>query len=218
MPFVIETGEEVQALVNAVIEDGEFDATPAQALRWLSSRQKKMTARTACYCKTLSLGNTVAGQDTYSLPAEIVRVLQVTVGTFPLTQARHDDFAKLAAHWEILLGEGGIVGREDSAGGAAQLRIAPTPGDALSSIAVYAAMLSPGLVIGDDATLVIPADYYDALISGAIATGSERTEARYDIAAQAEGKFDAACQELAAATTRRFRPVGQQKARVSGYW
>lgn len=218
MPFVLETGEAVQGLVNAVIEDAEFDATPAQALRWLNTRQKKMTERSACYCKTFSLGNTVAGQDTYSIPAGIVRVLQVTVGDFPYLQARHDDFAKLAAAWEILLGEGGIVGREDSAGGSAQLRIAPVPGDALRTITVYAAVLSPDLILNDDSTLVIPSSYYDALISGAIATGSERTEARYDVAAQAEAKFDAACQELAAMTTRRFRPVGQQKARVSGYY
>lgn len=228
MPFTPETevgpsgagavGGVVAELVNAVIEDAEFDATPEQALRWLNTRQKKMTARSGCYRKTLALGNTVSGQAVYALPAGVVRVLQVTVGTFPYIEARHDDFARLGARWEIIWGEGGVVGRDDSASGVAQLHIAPTPGDAARSISVYAIMLAPDLMIGNDSTLVVPADYYDGLISGAIATGSERTEARYDIAQAGEAKYDAACRELSTATARRFRPVGQQKARVSGYY
>lgn len=217
MPYAIETSQKVQALVDAVIEDGEFDATPAQALRWLNGRQKQLTARSGCYRKTLSLGNTTSGQDTYTLPADVVRVLQVTVGSLPYPEMRHSDFALLEAHWEFLYGVGGIMGRDDSAAGNPQIRIAPVPGTEAQTLSIYAIMLSPDMALGDDTTLVVPPDYYEALVSAAIGTGS-RGEARYDIAGTAESNFAASCQELTTATAKRFRPIGQQKARVRGYY
>jgi len=219
MPFVVETGEAVQQLVNAVIEDADFDATPAQALRWLNTRQKLMCERTLCYRKTLSLGNTVEGQDVYSLPAGVVRLLQVTVGDVTYEQATHRDFSALAHGFEWLVGEpgvsGGVAAREDSPAGTTQLRVFPVPGETPLPIAVYAAMVTPDLVIGQDSTLVIPPQFYDGLVDGAIATGSGRGEARTDLAAQFEEKFTAACQELKLATRVKFRRSGPTQIRVS---
>lgn len=207
------SGEQVQELVNGVIEDGEFDVTPAQALRWLNSRQKQMTARSACYRKTLSLGSTVQGQAVYAVPADVVRVLQVMVGEFPYPEVRHIDFAMLENGWEFLIGEGGVMARDDSGAGNAQIRISPTPGNEPQALSIYAIMLSPDLVLGDDTTLVVPPDYYDALIGAAIGTGS-RGEARYDIAGVAESAFAASCQELNVATRRKFHGPGPARIRV----
>jgi hypothetical protein len=213
MPFAVETSVKVQGLVNAVIEDGQFDVTPTQALRWLNSRQKQMTARSACYRKTLSLGNTVEGQATYAVPADVVRVLQVTVAEFPYPEVRHIDFTMIANGWEVLIGEGGVMARDDSGAGNAQIRISPTPGNESQPLSIYAIMLSPDLVLGDDTTLVVPPDYYDALIAGAIGTGS-RGEARYDIAGTAETAFAASCEELNVATRRKFHGRGPARIRV----
>ena len=219
MPFVVETGEAVQQLVNAVIEDADFDATPAQALRWLNTRQKLMCQRTLCYRKTLALGNTVEAQDTYTLAPGVVRLLGVTVGDITYEHATHSDFSALAHGFEWLVGEpgmtGGVAGRDDTAAGTTQLRIFPVPGEAPLAIAVYAAMVSPDLVIGQDETLVIPAQFCDGLVDGAIATGSARGEARTDLAAQFEEKFTAACQELKLATRLKFRRSGPAQIRVN---
>lgn len=213
MPYAVETSAKVQGLVDAVLEDGEFDATPAQALRWLNSRQKQMTARSACYRKTISLGSTVEGQAVYPIPADVVRVLQVTVGGFPYPEQRHGDFALLEKHFERLIGPGGIMARDDSGAGNEQIRIAPTPGNEPLALSIYAIMLSPDLSLTDDSTLVVPPDYYDALIAGAIGTGS-RGEARYDIAGVAETAFAASCQELNVATRRKFHGPGPARIRV----
>lgn len=219
MTFVVETGEAVQRLVNAVIEDADFDATPAQALRWLNTRQQLMCERTLCYRKTLSLGNTVSGQDVYSLPAGVVRLLQVSVGGLTYEHATHGDFSALGNGFEWLVGEpgmsGGVAGREDSAAGTTQLRVFPVPGETPLAIAVYAAMIAPDLVVGEDNTLVIPPQFYDGLVEGAIATGSARGEARTDLAAQFEEKYAAACQELKLATRVKFRRSGPAQIRVS---
>lgn len=221
MPFAVETATEVPALVNAVIEDADFDATPAQALRWLSERQQLMCARTLCYRKTLALGNTVAGQDVYALPPLIARLLQVTVGDVTYEHATHRDFSALSHGWEWLVGEpgmsGGVAAREDSGAGETQLRIFPAPpeGEAALAIAAYAAMISPPLALNDDTTLKIPSQYQPGLVDGAIATGSGRGEARTDLAAQFEEKFTAACNELKLATRLKFRRSGPAQIRVN---
>lgn len=215
--FALESGEAtVQELVDAVLEDAEFDATPAQALRWLTDRQRQMCARSLCYRATLNLGNTVQGQDIYPLPGGIIRILQVTVGDQVYDHARHSDFSNGAARWIWLSGPGGLAGREDLAAGVSQLRVFPIPaeGSEPQAIVAYAVMQAPALAIGEDSTIVVPLDYKTALIEGAIATGNRR-ESRHDLAQPCEEIFNTACNELKLATRRKFRTAGSLQLRTT---
>lgn len=212
----------VAGLVAGVLEDGQFDATPAQALKWLNTRHRQMCARARCYRQMLSLGATVEGQLGYPVPPRVVEVLQVTVGGMVYGAARHTDFAEGERGWIWLGGgEGGIAGREDAASGQQMLRLypaplagrAPEPGE---DVELYAAVQPPALVVGSDATLVVPDDYLDALVSGAIATGMLRVEARQDLAAPHEQIFTTGCEELLRATNRRYRGAGPARIRLLG--
>jgi hypothetical protein len=211
----------VAQLVAQVLEEGQFDATNAQALRWLTVRQRQLCRRSKWYRKTLSIGPTVDGQASYALPAEVVEILMVEVDGYVYGHMRHQDPSEAAKGWIWLGGSGGIAGRQDSSAGEQQLWIFPTPyaGGSLEpgkAVSVYAVVRPPDLVEGDDTTLVIPGEYMDALVEGAIATAMLRTEDRPDLAAGHEQIFTTACGELSQQSNRRYRGVGPAQIRVVG--
>lgn len=211
----------VAQLVEQVIDEGQFDASNAQALRWLTVRQRQMCRRSKWYRKTLSVGPTADGQATYTLPDEVVEVLMVLVDGKVYGHLRMQDPPEGALGWVWLGGTGGIAGRADSDSGEQQLQLFPAPlaGGQLEPgkpISVYAVCRPPDLSEANDATLVIPGEYMDALVSGAIATGMLRTEDRPDLAGNHETVFVNACGELAQQSNRRFRGVGPAQIRVVG--
>lgn len=211
----------VAQLVEQVVTEAQFDCTNAQALRWLTVRQRQMCRRSKWYRKTLNIGPTVNKQASYSVPAEVVEILQVTVGGQVFGHMHHTDPPEGAKGWIWLGGEGGVAGREDSSTGEAQLRLYPIPETNTSietgvALEVWAVCRPPDLVEGQDSTLVIPGEYADALVSGAIATGMLRTESRPDLASAFEQIFDAACSELLQQSNRRFRGTGPAQIRVAG--
>lgn len=225
--YEVTVGEEapestVAQLVASVLEDGQFDASEAQALRWLNTRHRQLCARTRCYRRVLDLGATVGGKSAYALPAGVVEILQVNIGGLPYGASRHSDFAEGERGYIWLGGgEGGIAGRDDSESGQQLLRIFPAPQVALtpepgSEITVYAAMQPPPLVVGQDSTIKVPDDYFDALVSGAIATGMLRVETREDLAAPHEQIFTTAVGELLRATNRKYRGAGPARVRILG--
>lgn len=213
--------DSVSQLVGEVLEEGQFDASGAQALRWLTIRQRLMCRRSKWWRKSLSVGPTVEGEATYPVPGEVVEILMVEVDGKVYGHLRHQDPSEGALGWIWLGGTGGIAGREDTGAGEQQLRIFPTPlaGGPLEPgkpISVYAVCRPPDLSETDNTTLVIPGEYMDALVAGAIATGMVRTEDRPDLAASYEQTFTAACQELTQQSNRRFRGVGPAQIRVVG--
>jgi hypothetical protein len=169
----------------------------------------------------LSLGPTVSEQAAYTVPAEVVEILYVEVDGKPYGHLRHQDPAEGALGWIWLGGTGGIAGRQDTAGGEQQLQIypVPKPGGPLEPgkpLNVWAVCRPPDLLETDNTTLVIPGEYADALVGGAIATGLVRTEDRPDLAGAYEQMFTAACAELAQQSNRRFRGLGPAQIRVIG--
>lgn len=211
----------VAELVAAVIEDGQFDATEAQVLRWLTVRQRQMCARAGSYRKAITLGTTTVGVDSYAVPAEVVEILQLTVGGYVYGVARHQDFARGERGWLLLSGEGGVAGRDDTAGGEQRLKLFPTPAEGTSpepgaEVVAYCVCLPPDIATGQDATIVIPGDYVDALVAGAISTGMLRSEDRVDLASANEQIFQGGCRELIRATNRRYRGSEPPTLRVVG--
>lgn len=213
----------VAQLVANVLSEGSFDATEAQALQWLSRRQEQMCARTRCYRKEIAIGPTVAEQNSYAMPAEVVEVRELQVNGYPYGEGRHSDLAqgKLGYLWLSGLyypgGMGGIYVRGYSSTGERVVSLYPTPTEASLPIAVFAVCYPPDLVAGQDGTLVIPSAYADGLVAGAIGTGMSRVERRADLAANFEAIYSAACSELEQQVDKELRGSGAAQIRVAGY-
>lgn len=205
----------VAGLVTQVIEEGDFDATEAQVLVWLTRRQRTMVADSRCYRKTTNIGPTVANQSTYSVPADVVEILELLVGGVPYGSATHLDLAQGPRGYVVLDGDGGVAARTDSAAGVEQVALYPTPTTAGLAVTIYAVYRAPDLVSGSDATLVIPGEFSDALVAGAIATGLRRTEARADLAQPHEEEFMAGVEKLRRRVNRKHRKTGPARVRVA---
>jgi hypothetical protein len=211
----------VAQLVEQVIAEGSFDASNAQALRWLTVRHRQMCYRARHFRRSLNLGPTVNEQASYPLPAEVTEILLVNVGGMVFGHMRHQDPPEGAKGWIWLGGEGGVAGREDTAEGETQLRLFPTPRVNTTiepglAIEAWCVCRPPDLIEGQDATLKIPGEFMDSLVAGAIATGMLRLENRPDLASGFEQVFDAACGELGQFTNKRFRGSGPAEIRVKG--
>ncbi len=212
----------IAGLVEAVKEDGQFDASEAQVLRWLDERHRRMVAESKCYRQQLEIGKLVSGQALYVVPPTIIEIMQVTVGGYVYGAARHSDFAEGELGYIWLGGTGGIAGRDDSGSGESLLRIFPAPSSTGgtpavgSAIMVYAAMQPPPLQAGQDSAIKVGDDYLSALVSGAIATGMLRMESRPDLAQPHETVFADGVAKLVRATNRRYRGTGPALIRVVG--
>jgi hypothetical protein len=207
----------VQQLVDDVLNEGSFDATAAQALRWLNRRHRTMVARSRCYRFTTTL-TTVAGQRDYALPTDVVEIFEVSVNGMPAGRARHVDLALGALSYVILSGDGRVMAPEEDSSGGAELGFYPTPDTSGQQILVRAAFLPPDLDTANNATLKVPGDFVDALVSGAMATALERApgDFRPDLADRHAQRFEAACEELRRRVSRRYRGSAPAQIRVQG--
>ena len=205
----------VASLVAQVIEEGDFDADAPRALGWLNRRQRTMVADSRCYRKTTSIGPTVANQVAYTVPVDVVEILELTVDGIPYGSATHLDLAQGPRGYVILDGDGGVSARTDSSAGVEQVALYPTPTTAGGVISMYAVYRAPDLVSGTDSTLVIPQEFCEALVAGAIATGLRRTENRPDLAAPFEEEFAAGVEKLRRRVNRKHRKSGPARVRVA---
>jgi hypothetical protein len=220
--------ERLDGLLSSVVEEGSFDVPKTQALGWVNARHGLMCARTKCFRKKLSVGPTVANQQGYPVPAEVIEIREVLVQSsastgglgVPYGAARHTDLAQGALHYLWLGGlylavGGGIFVRDENASGEELLALFPTPTEAGLTITVQAVCRPAPLVIGVGG-LRTPVEFDDALVAGAIATGLARVESRADLAAPNETVFANACTELLGQVDKRFRGSGPAQIRVQG--
>jgi hypothetical protein len=207
--------ETVQGLIDSVKNEGSFDVTDAQALAWLNRRHERMIIRARAYRKTTTL-TTVASQRDYTLPADMVEVLEVAVDGTPYGRAHHTDLLYGSQGWVQLSGIGGVVASEESTTGGPEIALYPTPTQGGLSVTVRGTFRPADLSTSDNSTLVVPSEYIDALISGAIATGLKRVENRPDLAQAHEQDYEAACEEFRRQIARRYRGSGPTPIRIQG--
>lgn len=184
-------GETVGVLLSQITNEAGFDVTETQALRWLNARHRKMVARSRCLQATLNLGLTVAGTASYAMDPDAIEVYEVQVGGTSFQRIGREDAANAAAG--RLWITGAFYANADSAG-VSELTLYGTPTESGDEITAYAAVMPPDLT-SDDYPL-IPIDFNDALVEGAIATGMARDIEQVAVADRFEARFDAACQEL----------------------
>lgn len=207
----------VQGLIDQVVKEAQFDVTDPSALTWLDRRHKQMVIRARALRKTVTIaGGTVINQSDYALPPDLVEIEQVSVGGLPWGQAMHTDLGLGAQGWVWLSGPGGVVASEESSSGAPEIALYPTPTDAATEIAVRGVFRPSSLLVADDSTLLVPDEYADQLVSGAIATGLNRQEYRPDLAQTFEQDFSNGCEEWRRQIRRRYRGAGPASIRIRG--
>jgi hypothetical protein len=192
---------------------GDIDATTA--LRYLNKRQRSMCARSGWFRKTVSIATTVVDRTDYDVSDDIDLLYTVTVDGVPYTKRSHGDIDRLRVGWSSLVGPGGLFAVSDASDGDTQLRLYPAPSEAGLAIEAWASVAPPAMVSGGQAP-VVPDDFTDALVEGAIATHLARADENYGSADRNEARFDNACEELRRRAKRRFRPGGVAQARVLG--
>lgn len=207
--------ETVAGLIAAVKSEASFDVSDAAALAWLNRRHKAMVveAKALRYTATLT---TVAGQRDYALPGDLVEIEEVTVGGMPYGRGSHADLTRGAQGYLILSGPGGVVTSEETASGAPEVALFPTPTTGGDTILVRALWAPADLSTSDDATLLVPARFVDGLLAGAIATGLKRQEYRPDLAAAFEQDYQSAVEQWRRQVARRYRGSGPTLIRVIG--
>lgn len=217
MPFVEDaTGAVVAKLMAAVTTQGELDVPGAMVLDWLSGRQALMCSRSRCLRRRLVIGSTVANQSSYAVPKQVVQILEVQVAGVVYGSGRHSDISNFAQNRLWIWGPGGIAMRDADVEGDDELALVPPPPQDGLPIEVYAACRPGPIVEGDDSTVRIPEEFYDALVDGAIALGLQRTESRGDIAAEFAARFESACAELLKQVNKRYKGSSPAQIRVEG--
>jgi hypothetical protein len=207
----------VQGLIDQVKTEAQFDVTDAAALLWLDRRHKKMVVRARAYRKTATIaGGTVSGQRDYALPSDLIEVLEINVGGLPYGRATHTDLSYGAQGWVMLSGIGGVASSEEDATGGAEIALYPTPTTNASVISVRGIFRPSSLAVGQDSTIVVPDEFLDSLVSGAIATGLQRQEYRPDLAQAFEQDYENACEEWRRQVRRRYRGAGPTAIRIQG--
>lgn len=206
----------VQDMVDNVLQEGQFATTAARALAALDSRHKQMVRRSRCYRKTVALGPTVVDLASYTVPDDIVEILELRVDGYPYGNARHVDVQTAVFEPLVLTGSGGVMTRNDSVAGVKQVRLYPVPTTAGDTVDVWAVCTPPTLLTSDDTTVKIPEDYDERLEAGAIGRLMRRLEHRPDLAQPHEQEFADACEELRRQVVREFRGTGPAQIRVIG--
>lgn len=197
------------------VKDGAGDIDDATALRYLNKRQRSMCARSGWFRETVEIGPTMVGQDEYALGADVDVLYSLTVDGVPYTKRSHGDIDRLKVGWSTRVGDGGFFSITDDTAGAVKLRLYPAPTVAGLAMLAWASVAPPAMVAGGQGPMV-PDDFTDALVEGAIATWLARKDENFGSADRNEGRFDNACEELRRRAKRRFRPGGVAQARVLG--
>lgn len=205
----------VATLIAEVREEGQFDATEAQALNWLNRRHRFMVAGARSFRRRVPTGFTVAGVQDVLVPAGIVEVYDVWVnGEHRVRIPRQD--AQAAQNGTLSYSGPSFYAEAADAGGVEYLLLLPAPTANGQPVEIYAAMFPPDLQASDSASaLKVDLDLYDALVSGAISTGLLRLEQRQDLAAPHEQAFVNGVEMLKRRVQRRYRP-GPKQIRIAG--
>lgn len=206
----------VADLVTDVIDDGNFDVDSTRALRWLNGRHRAMVVKARSLNKTVEIGPSQVDVAEYPLPADVIQIRQVVLNGKPIGQITAEDRAAGQAGWLTLSGAGVALAPAEDASGGKEVAIYPAPDLAGLSILLRAACRPGELVLGDDSTLVVPTEFHDGLVAGAIATGLLRTEQRPDLAANHEGVYQAHSEEYRLQTARLYRGAGPAFIRIAG--
>jgi hypothetical protein len=203
-------------LVTVVLEEGGFDVSRARAGGWVNEVHKRAVAESQWQMVSLSLGQTVADQATYDVPANAVDIVSLHLSGEgePADWRRVStmDMWALRAGRKHLAGSGGVFAPSFTAAGQAQIELFPGPvveGLEITALAAISPVsMTPGMAP------VVPDDLHGDLADGAIALGLLRMDERPDSAAA----FEARLQRMVAKLARRKNSrIGSGTSRLKAF-
>lgn len=199
-------------IVAAVLT--QFQAPRATVEGWVDSRHKRMVADSKWRKEEREVAETVDGVARYDLSADIVDVRKLRAGDVPYDVVRQDDLWSVRNPLEParLVGPGGVCAQAFSDSGQAQVELYPVPTSSGDTITVLAAVQAATMQSGSSP--IIPEDFHDALLSGAIADGYKKLDERWDLAVPHEQEFSNA---IVALTKRAVSRVGSGPTRARQY-
>ena len=215
-------------MVTAVQQQGGFDpgssaTSPAVILSWLNARYFELMAESAYSQGIREFGPTVAGQAEYLLPESVIRVKSLRVdGSRPWIPLKLEDVWDLeAGAAQFTLGAVGGFSESfaevDSSGqGFCRVTLFPVPEESGLTIKALCILRPIPLDVSNNVAPVLPDDFHEYVVEGAIAMGLRRDDEREDGAAPYEARFKEAIQRLAARQRKRVGR-GPIQARVAGY-
>lgn len=203
-------------MVTAVKNQGGFDTsganvTDATILSWLNAKYYELCARTKFTKALVEIGPTVLGNPDYTLLTTITELTKLRVGTSkPALRVSLDEM------WELQGGTSFLPAGKTHAyapsfepvGGdlGQRVTIYPTPTSSGEEITALAVVLPSPITTSPDSTPLVPVDFHEAIVAGALAVGLERTDGRFDVSAGFNAQFESA---VALLKRRAVTRVGQ---------
>lgn len=208
----------VQGLVDNVLTEGRFDATPAQALNWINRKWRLMVSEARAYRKVVSVGTTSAGVSFY--PFSPIEAYSFEVAGVPYGKAlRRDVYENLQGRL-IWTGDGGLIVSDADDTGARGITLIPTPSEDGLAVTSFAAVMPADLTLDTDGDALLAAvlegDFHDELVAGALGTAMKRFEGeRVAEADSYDAEFLRGVDRLRLRTRRRFRGAGPTQIRLA---
>lgn len=180
-------------LIAAVKNEGGFDTTTgavsdATITSWLNDALRELVAESQYAKAAVSFGATVAGQNLYPVPANVVDVKQINVGGSPYFRAGASDLFEARAYGGSIVGGYGAFAPGYDEAGIQTIDLFPTPDTDGVEITALAAIQATVLSASTDSPQV-PEEFHQALVDKAIGTGLHRIYERHDDAAPYDRAF-----------------------------
>ena len=202
-----------------------FDVGQTRAVDVANERLAEMVTRSTALRSVRSLGSTVAGQASYTLNENIVKILQIEVAYTAGTKA-YNGVATLEDLWAVARHEAevdpdfdGVVAIEadsDSTMTTDNFRMYPAPGESGKAITGLVAIRPAAITYGSSTALPIPVDLHPKLLAGCKAELFEE-EGNPTEAATNQAEFEQGIRLLEASVNKRGKSSGGTRLRVSGY-
>jgi hypothetical protein len=199
-----------------------FDVGQQRCVDVANERLGRLVADSTGVRAIVSLGTTSANVASYTLAANVVKVLKVQI-VFSAGTAIYEGTATLEEFWELTAGnaysDGYFYAVEPDADTDAttdNLRLYPAPTEAGKTISGLVALRPAVLTYTSNTALPIAVNFHPALLAGCEAELYDEDD-RQDEAAKKEQEFLAGVQGLKGAVNARAKGTGRHRMRISGY-
>lgn len=199
---------------------GGFDTStsnisPTDVQGWIQERYKQMVGRSKWRKAEEVLGTTAAGDFLYPLASNVVDVEGLNVDGDVYDPVGSDQLWRLRqGRMGVERGVDGYFGLGYLADGTVQVSLFPTPTTDGGVITGLVALYPDPLAAGQSP--IVPDEYHEALVWGAIATGLAEIEERLDSAGYFEQQFASAVEDLKRRANSRVN-TGPTQILVKGY-
>lgn len=208
-----------EELVAAVADQGGFDSRATGSSTsdiggWINEAYRKMAVRARWRKAQVELAVTVADQAEYALSDDVLDIIEgITVDGAPYASTGQETL------WRLKNGDAsvdsGVWAGDYTDTGAQQIELYPAPDEDGLSIQALA-LLAPSVLEADGDTPIVPVDFHDAIVDGAIATGLRRIDERLAEADSFEARFREEIETLRRRGNMKLSS-GPVRAQVVGY-